>query len=90
MEEEKSSYITKSSVSHQMRTFHTSIAGVGDMSVICAIPNIKSSFSKGSPLQVDPALDRYAEWYSRRYEEYVSRTIHGFGTGSKFHSDGTC
>ena len=33
MEEEKTSYITKSSVSYQMRTFHTSIAGVGDMSV---------------------------------------------------------
>ena len=59
MEEEKSSYITKSLVSHQMRSFHTSIAGVGDMSVQYLTQN--HLFSEGSPLQVDPALDRYAE-----------------------------
>ena len=46
-------------------------------------------YSEGSPLQVDQAFDQYAEWHSGRYEEYVSRTIHGFGTNSKFHSYGT-
>ena len=37
-------------------------------------------YSEGSPLQVDQAFDQYAEWHSGRYEEYVSRTIYGFGT----------
>ena len=46
-------------------------------------------YSEGSPLQVDQAFDQYAEWHSGRYEEYVSRTIYGFGTSSKFHSYGT-